>query len=290
MRFSVGCRLSYQLSGPGTLIFNVHAINSPRQRVLSEEFRVIGPRTGQGNEDALFDEWIDPALQNRFVRVNADKGAIEVNYRAEVESTPQVAQAQVIGEISPRALPLSVMPFLYPSRYCESDRLVRLANDEFRDFLPGFSRVTAICNYIHGHISYERGSSGSQTSAFDTVTERAGVCRDFAHLGIAFCRALSIPARFVSGYAYGLEPPDFHACFEAFLGAETGRSDSGAWYFFDATRLVPQQGYVRIGSGRDAADISFATLFGAIEFRGMEITMQTPDGPPQFTTQAVALA
>ena len=243
---------------------------------------------GQGNEEAPCDEWTDPATQNRFIRVIAQKGPLEIRYRAEVESTPQFAAAEAIGEIPPQALPLSVVPFLYPSRYCESDRLVRLANDEFGYFLPGFSRVTAICNYIHQHIAYERGSSGSQTSAFDTVTERAGVCRDFAHLGIAFCRALGIPARFVSGYAHGLEPPDFHACFEAFLGNEGG-DGSGAWYFFDATRLSPQTGYVRIGSGRDAADISFATLFGPVEFRGMEIIMQTADGPPQFTTQAVAL-
>lgn len=282
MIFSVGCRLSYELSGPGTLIFNVHAIDSSNQRVFNEELHC----TNSG----LYDEWTDPATGNRFVRVNAEQGPLELCYRAEVESTPQFAEGQNIGEISAQALPLNVVPFLYPSRYCESDRLVRLANDEFQGFLPGFSRVTAICNYIYEHISYERGSSGSQTSAFDTVTERAGVCRDFAHLGIAFCRALGIPARFVSGYAYGLAPPDFHACFEAFLGAETtGDKTQGAWYFFDATRLAPQTGYVRIGSGRDAADVSFATLFGAIEFRGMEITMQTPDGLPQFTTQAVAL-
>ncbi|HEY0073599.1 MAG TPA: transglutaminase family protein [Abditibacteriaceae bacterium] len=280
MRFSVGCRLSYELSGPGTLVFNVHAINSPNQRVLSEELHV----TNGGTNAGLYDEWTDPTTQNRFVRVNAEAGPLELRYRAEVESAPQLDYG-FIGEISPGALPLHVMPFLYPSRYCESDRLVRLANDEFQNFLPGLSRVTAICNYIYEHIAYQRGSSGSQTSAFDTVTERAGVCRDFAHLAIAFCRALGIPARFVSGYAYGLEPPDFHACFEAFLGGK----DGGAWYFFDATRLAPQTGYVRIGSGRDAADVSFATLFGAIEFRGMEIIMQTLDGPPQFTTQAIAL-
>ena len=269
--------MSYELSGQGTIIFNVQAVNSANQRVLNEEFHA--------SNGALWDEWTDPATGSRFVRVNAEKGTLKVHYRAQVDSTPQIAWAQNISEIAPKSLPLAVVPFLYPSRYCESDRLMRLAHDEFKSFLPGFSRVTAICNYIHDHISYERGSSGSQTSAYDTVTERAGVCRDFAHLGIAFCRALNIPARFVSGYAYGLEPPDFHACFEAFLG-EQGR---GAWYFFDATRLAPQTGYVRIGSGRDAADVSFATLFGAIEFRGMEITMQSPAGPPQFTTQAISL-
>ena len=158
---------------------------------------------------------------------------------------------------------------------------------KFGNFSPGFSRVTAICNYIYDNITYERGSSGTQTSAFDTVTERAGVCRDFAHLGIAFCRALGIPARFVTGYAYGLEPPDFHACFEAFLGADAA---SARWYFFDATRLAPQTGYVRIGSGRDAADVSFATLFGPVQFNSMEITMLAHGDIPDYSTEAVALA
>ncbi len=278
MHFSVGCRLRYQLYAPGTIIFNVHAIHCGNQQVLSEEFR--------STQGTFREEWIDPATQNRFVRVNAGQGPLEINYSAEVESQAQIAGNNDIGEVSPSVLPLHVVPFLYPSRYCQSDRLVRLAAHEFKYFSPGFPRVTAICNYIYENITYEYGSSGSHTSAFDTVTERAGVCRDFAHLGITLCRALNIPARFVAGYAYGLNPPDFHACFEAYLGDESG----GAWYFFDATRLAPQTGYVHIGSGRDAADVSFATMFGNIEFQDMEITMQTPGAPPQYTTQPIALA
>jgi transglutaminase-like putative cysteine protease len=109
----------------------------------------------------------------------------------------------------------------------------------------------------------------------------------FAHLGIAFCRALQIPARFASAYAYGLEPPDFHACFEAYLSDETG---AGHWYWFDATRQAPQTGVVRIGAGRDAADVSFATLFGGIAFQGMEVWMQASgDIAPAYTTDAVAV-
>ncbi len=282
MHFSVGCRLRYSLNAPGTIIFNVHAIHCGNQQVLSENFRA----TQGAQSTALCEEWIDPATQNRFVRVNAKSGPLEVNYGAEIESRPRLVDVTSIGEIQSAALPFNVVPFLYPSRYCESDRLVRLANNEFRYFSPGFPRVTAICNYIHQNITYEYGSSGTHTSAFDTITERAGVCRDFAHLGITLCRALNVPARFVSGYAYGLNPPDFHACFEAYLGNERG----GAWYFFDATRMTPQTGYVLIGSGRDAADVSFATMFGGIEFQDMEITMQTRNLPPQYTTQAISLA
>jgi transglutaminase-like putative cysteine protease len=106
--------------------------------------------------------------------------------------------------------------------------------------------------------------------AFDTVTQLAGVCRDFAHLGIAFCRALGIPARFVSAYAYGLNPPDFHAHIEAFLG--------GRWILFDPTRRAPQLSFVRIGQGRDAADTSFATIFGGAVMDKMELSMKPRAG------------
>ncbi len=107
-----------------------------------------------------------------------------------------------------------------------------------------------------------RGSSHGSTSAYDTFTTRAGVCRDFAHLGITFCRALGIPARFVSAYGWKLEPQDFHAVFEAYLG--------GRWYLFDPTRLSPPEGIIRIGVGRDAADTAFATWYGALEERAQE--------------------
>ena len=173
-------------------------------------------------------------------------------------------------ETAPGALPADVVPYLYPSRYCEADKLVRLARHEFRTLQPGFSRVTAICNWIHDNVEYLRGSTNPHTSAYDTVTERAGVCRDFAHLAIAFCRAVAIPARFVAGYAYALEPPDFHAYFEAYL--------DGRWYIFDPTRLAPQTGLIRIGTGRDAADTSFATLFGAVAFSSMKVAMEPTDG------------
>src|ERR1700742_2506015 len=116
---------------------------------------------------------------------------------------------------------------------------------------------------IYEYVEYLQGSTNSSTSAFDTATQRAGVCRDFAHLGIALCRALGIPARVVSGYAYGLNPPDFHAYFEAFLG--------GRWIIADPTRLSPQSSFVRIGQGRDAADTSFATIFGNVTLLEMQL-------------------
>ncbi len=163
---------------------------------------------------------------------------------------------------------------------------MRLTQYEFGDLKPGYSRVTAVCNWIHDNVTYLSLSTDPNTSAYDTATQRVGVCRDFAHLGIAFCRALNIPARFVSAYAYGLQPPDFHACFEAYLGDR--------WYLFDPTRLAPQTGIVRIGTGRDAADVSFATFFGGVQMEQMHVFMDyvlepdTISEMPSYTISAIA--
>ena len=146
---------------------------------------------------------------------------------------------------------------------------MKLAQDEFGSCESGYAKVQAICDWIYQKIDYLSGSSNSQTSAYDTASERVGVCRDFAHLGIALCRALSIPARFVSAYAWQLQPPDFHACFEAYLGDQ--------WYLFDATRLAPVNGLVRIGTGKDAADTAFATVFGVIELNNMNVYIDLVD-------------
>jgi transglutaminase-like putative cysteine protease len=114
-------------------------------------------------------------------------------------------------------IPLAIFPFLLPSRYVPSDRLAGFARTEFGSLLPGHERVNAVCGWIYNHLEYRPGSSSEETTADETLLKRAGICRDFSHLAIAFCRGLGIPARFVSCYAYGLVPPDFHAVFEAYL-------------------------------------------------------------------------
>jgi transglutaminase-like putative cysteine protease len=142
--------------------------------------------------------------------------------------------------------------------------------------------VQAICNWIYENVDYLAGSSDGSTSAYDTFTLRAGVCRDFAHLGITLTRAIGIPARFVSAYAIDLIPQDFHAVFEAYL--------EGGWYLFDATRLCPLDGIVKIAVGRDAADSAFATYFGAMSGppKLLDVTRLTGDDS-QWTTEAVTL-
>ena len=154
-----------------------------------------------------------------------------------------------VFEVPPGELPLSVLTHLYPSRYCQSDRLERFAQRAFGELPTGYQRVAAVCNWIRDNVDYVSGASDALTSAYDIVVQRAGVCRDFAHLGIAFCRALGVPARYVSAYAWRLEPPDFHGIFEAFLRGPAGFG----WYTFDPTRMADPRGIVRIGVGRDAA-------------------------------------
>jgi transglutaminase-like putative cysteine protease len=151
-------------------------------------------------------------------------------------------------------MPPEVLAYLNPSRYCESDLLARFAMEEFGKLFFGYSRVQAICNWVFDYLEYTPGSTNSATTAKDVLVQRTGVCRDYAHLSIALCRALGIPARYVAGYAINIYPPDFHGFMEAFL--------DGQWYLFDPTRLSLVSELVRIGIGRDAADVSFATLNG----------------------------
>ena len=134
---------------------------------------------------------------------------------------------------------------------------------------PGYAAVEAIQTWIHENIEYRRGSSNGSTTAIDTLRDRAGVCRDFAHVGIALCRSLTIPARMVVGYLYGLEPMDLHAWFEAFVG--------GRWYTFDATQSEPRGGRIVIAYGRDAADVALTTPFGPIESEGLKVSVARED-------------
>ncbi|RYD81457.1 MAG: transglutaminase family protein [Verrucomicrobiaceae bacterium] len=272
-QFKVGCTLDYVVSGPSAFIFNVSVVDNQFQRILSESFST--------DPQYPVEEVRSPIEDKRHHRLSAEAGSLRVSYSATVELTHEHQPPDDVPEMPPGLLPADVVPYLYPSRYCESDKLIRMAQKEFGKLQPGFSRVTAICNWIYENVEYLRGSTDPRTSAYDTVTERAGVCRDFAHLGIAFCRSLSIPARFVSGYAFSLEPPDFHAYFEAYLGAH--------WYIFDATRLAPQTGLIRIGTGRDAADTSFATIFGPVTFGDMKVTMESMDNePPSYALDAIS--
>jgi transglutaminase-like putative cysteine protease len=274
MHFSVGCQLQYDVVSETTLILNVEVQRAGGQHLIAE--RYDGP-PGEIHEV--------PETGNRYRRMVLPPGSHRIAYQAEVETNPLLTgDTGTVAEVPVAALPFDVLAHLAPSRYCQSDRLARFATREFGDLPPGHERVQAICNWIYDNVDYVEGSSDGSTSAHDTFTTRAGVCRDFAHLGITFARALGIPARFVSAYALELVPQDFHAVFEAYLG--------GRWYLFDATRLCPVDGIVKIAVGRDAADTAFATYYGQLYGPPKLVTVQKLDilSPADWTVDAVSLS
>ena len=259
MKFDVLTEMEYKGRSAGTVILNIHALRTPHQTVISESF-VIEPYT-------KVEELIPLLSENRLMRFEIPAGAtVKITYKATVDNMSQVKEYRQLEEILIAQMDVNVLPYLYPSRYCQSDKLYRLANNLFGHIVNPFEKVSALTGWIYKNVQYLSGSTNSQTSAFDTVTEQAGVCRDFAHLGIALCRALTIPARYFTGYAYQLKPADFHACFEAYLGNE--------WVLFDATKLVPLNGLIKIASGRDAADTAIANIFGDVVFTSMLVSCQ----------------
>jgi transglutaminase-like putative cysteine protease len=276
MRFQLRSELQYEIASLTTLILNIEAQRTDRQRILSEVFTVSPEVPVDAHE---VDE-----TGNRYRRMLLQPGSYSIAYTAEVESAPAISDVGNIPQAPIEQLPFDVMNYLYPSRYCQSDKLARFAWRQFGDIADGYEKVTAICNWIHDNVDYLEGSSDSSTSAYDTFTLRAGVCRDFAHLGITFARALGIPARFVSAYAFELVPQDFHAVFEAYL--------DGRWFLFDATRLCPLDGILKIAVGRDAADSAFATFFGQLSGPPKLITVERLDPRPadQWTTDAVSVS
>lgn len=165
-------------------------------------------------------------------------------------------------------LPAATLRFLIASRYCESDLLSEEAWRRFGHTEPGWARVQAICDFVHEHVTFGYGYANATKTAGDALREGRGVCRDFAHLAIAFCRAMNIPARYASGYLGDIGVPpagpgDFCAWFEAFLG--------GRWYTFDARYNTPRIGRIVMTRGRDAADVAMVTSFGTSRVTSFEV-------------------
>lgn len=250
--FHIDCELQYQLAQPTSFLFQIHALHGRDQQVQAESLEISPPTPSH--------VYPDPC-QHRFLRVLAPAGPFGLRYRATVTVSGRHWNTTA-REVPVADLPDDILHHLMPTRYCESDLMGRAALQLFGRLPPGHARVQAICDWIHDNIEYQLGSTTATTTARDVFLGRAGVCRDFAHLGVTFCRALNIPARLVAGYAlFDEPPPDFHAVFEAYLGGE--------WVMFDPTRMSPVETLVRIASGRDAKDVAFATIFGPAQMLGM---------------------
>jgi transglutaminase-like putative cysteine protease len=268
IRLQLQVDLSYEVDAYGAdFVFNIHAAHTPCQ-TLSVENLVLSQQLSP-------QIYTDPVTRNRYMRLRALPGPLRVSYSAIVDLAHHRADPSQITEVPVQRLPHDVISYIYPSRYCESDRLVKMAIAEFGHLWQGYSRVQAIRDWVSRHITFTSNVSNSNTSAVDTLIERVGVCRDFAHLMIALCRAVCIPARFATGTDYGadpaLGPPDFHAYVEVYLGDR--------WYIFDPSNTAIPMGFVRFGTGRDAADVAFATIFGGVRTNPPVISTIAVDDP-----------
>lgn len=254
VKLKLALELNYDIAPPGgDFIFNVHAAHTQCQAIVEENLQL--------SQALVSDIYRDPWSGNRYLRVAAAAGPFKLRYAATIALTHYMLPPDRLMEVPVARLPGSVLRYIYPSRYCQSDRLHKLAIREFGHLWQGYSRVLAIQDWVRQHVTFTSGGSNASTSAIDTLVDQVGVCRDFAHLMIALCRAVNIPARFATGIDYGadvaLGPTDFHAYVEVFLGDR--------WYIFDPSGLAMPMGFVRFGTGRDAADAAFATLFGSMQ-------------------------
>ncbi|MEZ4281658.1 MAG: transglutaminase family protein [Myxococcota bacterium] len=262
MRLRVGYEIQYAFPQPTPVIatLNVHFTRvsdlvSPDHVRLEPAVPISGYRDGFGN-------WC-----SRFV---APAGSMSLSTDAVIrDSGLEDPVCLAAGQTPVERLPEEALVFLLASRFCDSDRLLDLAWQLFGAFAPGWPRVQAICDFTHRHIEFGYAHARVTRTASEAYQERRGVCRDYAHLAVAFCRALNIPARYCTGYLgdVGMPPPyppgDFAAWFEAHL--------DGRWHVFDPRNNVPRIGRVLIARGRDAADVAMTTTFGPNTLRSFRV-------------------
>ena len=270
LHLHVGCGVTYEVPHPTPILFVVRAQDSGDQRVLRES-RVIDPLVPV---DQVLDSY-----GNTVWRMVAPAGTLRVRYDAlvSVPAPPDLVLPH-LRKTPIEALPGDVLSYLWPTRYCPSDRLIDDAWRLFGDTQGGWGQVQAVCDWMHANIVYGSGST-STTDSLQVYEARRGVCRDFAHLAVTFCRALNIPARYVCGYLpdVGIEPDptpmDFHAWFQAYL--------DGAWHTFDARHNRPRSGRTIIAAGRDAVDGAWSTVFGIARLARFQVWADQVDA--EFT-------
>jgi transglutaminase-like putative cysteine protease len=210
-------------------------------------------------------EYVD-AFGNLCQRYTLPRGDSTLCVESEVEVDEQIDVDRQAAQVPPALLPDDTLVYLLQSRYCPSDKMEERARAIVSGCAPGYPQAERICQWIRENITYRYGVSEESTCALDTLEQAAGVCRDFAHVGVALCRSLMLPARVVVGYLHELEPMDMHAWYEVFLG--------GRWYAFDATQSEPRGGRIVVAHGRDIADVAFLSNYGPLEITGMEVSVR----------------
>ena len=261
MRLRIDVELDYQFPAPADVLLAVEVAQLPDQ-ILVEDLLTVdgaaGPLRPVAGEDGIGQRtWLTAG------------GPLRASYQATVDVTRAPVPLEGLPSCPLAALPAEAVAYLWPSRYCESDRFEAFVERRFGD-LEGGAKLLAMRDWITGEMAYVPGTSDTTTTAGDAFLARQGVCRDFAHLMASFARAAGVPARLTSAYAWGLKPPDFHAVTEVWL--------DGGWHFLDATGLAPAEGLVRICVGRDATDIAFMTIFGSAVLNSQSVAVTRLDG------------
>ena len=253
MHIRIGYEIAFDIPGPTTIMMALRVHPSDESALVGPEALTLEPALEKF-------EYLD-SFQNRMIRVAAPAGKLRITNDAVVvvsgKPDPVVPGAlqHAVSDVPPEA-----MPFLLSSRYCEVDRLGDAAWDLFGKAPLGWGRVQAVCDWVHNHIEFGYHHARSTRTAFDAFQEGKGVCRDFTHLALTFCRCLNIPARYATGYLGDIgvprdpNPMDFSAWFEVYLG--------GRWQTFDARHNAPRIGRVVMARGRDATDVALTTTFG----------------------------
>ncbi|MET0249792.1 MAG: transglutaminase family protein [Sphingobium sp.] len=260
MRLKIEAVLDYDFAEPTDILLALEAAQLPDQQLIEHSLDIVGAgdvTTLNGDNDVGRRGW-----------TLAQKGRVVATYRALVDVTRAAPQLAGLSRSSLPSLPGDVLPYIWPSRYCEADRFTGFVASHFAG-LDGGALVAALSRWVHANLSYVPGCSSGVTTAADTFLSRQGVCRDYAHLTAALVRACDIPARLVSVYALDLDPPDFHAVVEVWL--------DGAWHLVDSSALAPVETMVRIAVGRDATDIAFLTIFGSATMNAQSIRVTRAD-------------
>lgn len=259
MRLRIDASLDYHFAQPADVLLALEVAQLPDQ-ILIEDKLLVGtatPLTPVAGHQGI----------GRRIWTGGD-GRFTVSYRATVDVLRQVTDLSRVRMMPLTELPGRAIHYLWPSRYCRPDRLKDFAIEKF-GHIEGGARAVAIAEWTSANLAYTPGCSNEQTDALDTFEQKQGICRDFAHVMISLARALDIPARMVSAYSWKLDPPDFHAVVEVYL--------DGGWYLIDPTGMAPVDGLVRIAVGRDAADISFMTIFGSATLNSQSVKVDRID-------------
>ena len=268
MRIRLGYELIYDCPQPTPMLLSLSIHYSRASDIVVPDHLITTPSVPIAAYRDGFGNWCS--------RIVAPKGTVRISTNAIVNDTGATDVVVPSAQQHPvESLPEEALVFLLPSRYCETDLLTKVAWDLFGHAPHGWGRVRAICDFVHSHIAFDYLRARPTMSAFQVYNEKRGVCRDYAHLAIAFCRCLNFPARYCTGYMGDIgvpvvNPMDFSAWFEVYLG--------GAWYTFDARNNIPRIGRVLIARGRDAADVPISHTFGPATLKNFKVWAAEVDG------------